>query len=97
MYYACEDADFTIDLYFKLSVCWLRKASTVLQEIRDALLEVLVKMEQQGVKIDKNVLNKQTKELTKKISTLESKSFELAGENFNWVHLNRCRKYCSKN
>ena len=46
-------------------------------------LEVLLKMEQQGVKIDKNVLNKQTKELTKKISTLESKSFELAGENFN--------------
>ena len=40
-------------------------------------------MEQQGVKIDKNVLNKQTKELTKKISALESKSYELAGEDFN--------------
>ena len=43
----------------------------------------LLKMEQQGVKIDEKVLHKQTKELTKKISTLESKSFELAGENFN--------------
>ena len=42
-----------------------------------------MKMEKQGGKIDENVLKKQTKELPKKISTLESKSFELAGENFN--------------
>ena len=85
MYYACEDADFTIDLYFRLSGLLAREESlnSVYKNLEMPCLEVLVKMEQQGVKIDKNVLNKQTKELTKKISTLESKSFELAGENFN--------------
>ena len=69
----------------------------MLQGLEMPCLEVLLKMEQQGVKIDENVLHKQTKELTKKISTLESKSFELAGEISIWDPLNRCQKYYSKN
>ncbi|MDA9689835.1 DNA polymerase I [Betaproteobacteria bacterium] len=85
MHYSCEDADFTIDLYFKLSDLLAEEKSlnSIYKELEMPCLEVLVKMEQQGVKIDKNVLHEQTKELTKRISTLESKSFELAGENFN--------------
>ncbi len=40
-------------------------------------------MEQYGVRIDANLLGKQSQEITEKLDALEKKAFEIAGEEFN--------------
>ena len=48
-----------------------------------ALIEVLQKIERNGIKVDATVLDKQSKELGKQLKKLEAAVFELAGEEFN--------------
>ena len=52
MHYSCEDADFTIDLYFKLSDLLAEENSlnSSIQKLEMPCLEVLVKMEATGGK-----------------------------------------------
>lgn len=40
-------------------------------------------MEQYGVRIDANLLGKQSREIAEKLDALEKKAFEIAGEEFN--------------
>ena len=83
--YAAEDADITLRLYRALDTK-LQADTTLLpvfNELEIPLLPVLVKMEQEGIKIDANLLHQQSTELTQRLQVLETKAFELAGQEFN--------------
>jgi len=83
--YAAEDADITLRLYHALNTK-LQADTTLLSvfnELEIPLLPVLAKMEQEGIKIDANLLHQQSTELTQRLQVLETKAFELAGQEFN--------------
>ncbi|WP_017348892.1 DNA polymerase I [Pantoea sp. A4] len=84
-HYAAEDADVTLQLHLKL---WpeLEKASgpkKVFQQIEVPLVNVLSRVERTGVLIDPAILSKHSQELAIRLSELEQKAHELAGEPFN--------------
>ena len=72
---------------FELTKFWNEnldeKEYRILQNIEIPLSYVLSEMEQTGVAIDLNYLNKLTQEFDKKAISLEGKIYELAGESFN--------------
>ncbi len=83
--YAAEDADITLQLHKTL---WeqLNEQSAlkkVYEEIEQPLVEVLLEMEETGVRIDRKMLNKQSAELAKKMQELETEAHKLAGGPFN--------------
>jgi DNA polymerase-1 len=84
--YAAEDADITLRLH---EVLWNKVEETgselqsVLTDIEVPLISVLCDMEQYGVRIDANLLGKQSQEITEKLADLEKKAFDIAGEEFN--------------
>jgi DNA polymerase-1 len=83
--YAAEDADVTLQLHKNL---WnqLNKNPTlksVYEDIEQPLVPILLKMEENGVLVDRKMLAKQSSELAKKIIELESRAHELAGGPFN--------------
>ena len=83
--YAAEDADITLKLHEHL---WgeLQKTGAlknVYAEIEQPLVPILLKMEEAGVLIDRDMLRKQSSELAKKMVDLEGKAHELAGGPFN--------------
>ncbi|GAA5135374.1 DNA polymerase I [Thalassotalea piscium] len=84
-HYAAEDADITLrlhqTLYSKLSKS--PKQLAVYNEIEMPLLPVLAKMEQLGVLIDSDLLNKQSNDIAPRLQALEIKAHEVAGQAFN--------------
>jgi len=82
--YAAEDADVTFQLY-ELFAPQLPKEN--LQElfynVEMPLMKVLAKIELTGVKLDNNWLAQESIDLDNDLRVLESKIFELSGENFN--------------
>ena len=82
--YAVEDADITYQLasHFKKE---LTDADTLklFNEIEIPLVKVLASMELEGIKLDTEFLNSLSEDLNTDISTLESKIYEAAGEQFN--------------
>ena len=83
--YAAEDADVTLRLH---EVLWPQLEqevglASVLQEMEVPLLSVLSRMERNGVLIDPALLGRHSMELTTRLTELESKAHELAGEPFN--------------
>jgi len=82
--YAAEDADVTFQLY-ELFAPQLPKEN--LQElfynVEMPLMKVLAKIELTGVKLDNNWLAQESIDLENDLRVLESKIFELSGENFN--------------
>ena len=83
--YAAEDADITLQLHETL---WSKLQQTpslikVFKEIEMPLVPVLSRMERRGVLLDTKLLNKQSKQLEKRILELEQQTHELAGEAFN--------------
>ncbi|MEA3316460.1 MAG: DNA polymerase I, partial [Bacteroidota bacterium] len=82
--YACEDADLTFLLKEKLEKELVKAKFTDLAEnIEFPLIYVLAEMELNGVKIDREALNKYSKQLTKELIKIEKKIHELSGEIFN--------------
>lgn len=87
-WYACEDADFTWRLY-ELFTDRLRNAGiegsiqTLFEEIELPTTEVLVRMEEEGMKLDTKFLADMSKKLHKRIDKLNAKIQELAGAEFN--------------
>lgn len=67
---------------FKKALSDDAKLEGIYRKIEMPLSDVLFKMEQNGVLIDTNLLDKQTVELNNKCKTLEQKAFEAAGEVF---------------
>lgn len=83
--YAAEDADVTLQLHLKM---WpkLQKHEgplNVFQNIEMPLVPVLSRIERNGVKIDPTVLHNHSGELAQRLTELEQKAHELAGEAFN--------------
>ena len=83
--YAAEDADITLKLHEHL---WgeLQKTDAlknVYAEIEQPLVPILLRMEEAGVLIDRDMLKKQSGELAKKMVDLEASAHELAGAPFN--------------
>ncbi len=83
--YAAEDADITLRLHQEL---WpklepekgLRR---VFEEIEMPLVPVLSRMERTGVRIDTELLKRQSVELAEKLHQLEERAYALAGRPFN--------------
>ncbi|GGG54570.1 DNA polymerase I [Croceivirga lutea] len=82
--YAVEDADITYQLaqHFRPE---LKEANTtkLFEEIEVPLLRVLAAMEQEGINLDQEFLNKLSVELDTDIKSLETNIYEQAGEEFN--------------
>jgi DNA polymerase-1 len=82
--YACEDADITLMAYQvlkdKLSELGLTK---LLETVEMPLIPVLVKMEMQGVGVDKDRLRALSKSFEHQLGQLENEIYSLAGESFN--------------
>ena len=82
--YAAEDADVTFRLY-ELFAPQLAKENLekLFYNVEMLLMKVLAKMELTGVKLDKNWLEQESKDLENDLKVLEIKIFELCGEEFN--------------
>lgn len=83
-WYSCEDADFTLRLYEKLSKELSdRSQEPLLKKIEMPLIPVLARMESLGVKLDVPFLKGMEKELSKDISKLQKSIYKHAGREFN--------------
>ncbi len=82
--YAAEDADVTYQLY-ELFAPQLKKEGLedLFYKVEMPLMEVLAKMELEGVSLDENWLKKESVDLENDLKDLETKIFELSGEEFN--------------
>ena len=83
--YAAEDADITLKLHQHLW-CELQKNEAlrdVYVEIEQPLVPILLRMEEAGVLIDREMLKVQSSELAEKMIDLEGRAHELAGGPFN--------------
>ena len=82
--YACEDADVTLKLYniFKERLV-KEKCFHVYENLEIPLVDVLARMECQGIKIDKKILSQLSETFAKKLKVLEKKIYKIAGEEFN--------------
>ena len=82
--YACEDADITLRL---MNIMKPRLADLGLEElfykIEMPLVEVLMAMEKQGVKLDTALLDGLSKQLTDDLQVLKQRIYQMAGEEFN--------------
>ena len=83
--YAAEDADVTLSLHKHL---WVKirenkKLRKLYDEIEKPLIPILFKMEEDGVLIDKTMLENQSAELSTSMDNLEKQAFKIAKTDFN--------------
>ncbi|MEN8166538.1 MAG: DNA polymerase I [Pseudomonadota bacterium] len=83
--YAAEDADITLRLHETL---WPRLESEVslavlFQSLEVRLVPVLSRMERNGVRVDSQMLLRQSQELAKGMHELEQQAYQIAGHAFN--------------
>jgi len=83
--YAAEDADITMQLHQVLSAGLQQemKLKQVYTDIEMPLVDVLLDVEQNGVLIDRDMLQKQGREVDQKLSQIEQTIYQQAGEVFN--------------
>ncbi|MCF8110928.1 MAG: DNA polymerase I [Desulfobacteraceae bacterium] len=82
--YACEDADITLAAYRKLEPMLSSAGlARLLSEIELPLVPVLVKMEETGIRVDRDRLAAMGKDLAAELERIESEIYLLAGEKFN--------------
>ncbi len=83
--YAAEDADITLQLHENLQSRFVGedKLYSVYRDIELPLVEVLVKVEQNGVLVDRNLLHQQGIEVGKKLDEIERSIFQQSDEEFN--------------
>lgn len=84
-HYAAEDADIALQLHHVLSrqLAAHERLHKVFATIELPLMEVLIKTESNGVKIDANMLHRQSQELSERLMGLECEAHQLAGKSFN--------------
>ena len=82
--YAAEDADVTFQLY-EIFAPQLKKENLedLFYKVEMPLMEVLAKMELAGISLDENWLRQESLDLENDLKQLETKIFELSGEEFN--------------
>lgn len=82
--YAAEDADITGRLHRLLKPRLVQeKMVTVYETLERPLVPVLVDMEHNGIKVDKDMLNRLSNEFAVRLSELEGVIHDLAGHTFN--------------
>lgn len=82
--YAAEDADVTFQLYELFAPQLIKEnLEELFYNVEMPLMRVLAKIELTGVKLDNNWLAQESIDLENDLRVLESKIFELSGENFN--------------
>ena len=82
--YACEDADITLQLKNKLEpMLKERDCERLFYEMEMPLMPVLAEMEMNGVCLDTDSLKQTSKDLTERMNEIETRIYELAGEEFN--------------
>jgi len=82
--YAAEDADITFRLYEYLSERLKEeKLENLYWEVEAPLIKVLTDMEYEGVRLDKDYLNKYSLELENLLKAIEKEIFSLSGARFN--------------
>lgn len=84
-YYACEDADITLQLCRAIvpELASFPALYTLYQEIEIPLLTVLAKMEHRGILVDADHLKALEIEFNENLMLLEEEAYSLAGEPFN--------------
>lgn len=83
--YAAEDADICLRLHQVLSekLAAEPKLAQVYTDIEMPLVEVLTKIEANGVLIDTDELRRQSRDLSARMLALQTRAFEIAGRHFN--------------
>jgi DNA polymerase I len=82
--YSAEDADVTLRLWRVLKPRLPTEHMTnVYETLERPMIEVLAKMEQRGITIDRGILAKLSREFAQDMARLEATIHELAGETFN--------------
>jgi DNA polymerase I len=82
--YAAEDADITLRLYEILKPRLAAEGKTTVYEtLERPLVPVIVAMEREGVKIDRDVLSRLSGEFAQRMAVSEAEAHKLAGETFN--------------
>jgi len=82
--YSVEDADLTLQLKLHFeNQLKNQKSIDLFKKIEIPLLDVLTKMEIQGINIDINSLKKQSKKINKDLNDLKLEIYKKSGEEFN--------------
>ncbi|HEX6735892.1 MAG TPA: DNA polymerase I, partial [Azonexus sp.] len=83
--YSAEDADVTLRVHEVLHPRFAGEPglSRIYHEIELPAREVIWRIERNGILVDAEVLSKQSHEMGRKIMTLETEAYELAGQPFN--------------
>jgi len=83
-WYACEDADYTYRLcrHFRPEL-EEKNMLDLMQKIEIPLIPVLATLEQNGVKIDTEILSTMSHEVGRKLTSIERKIYDFAGTTFN--------------
>lgn len=83
--YAAEDADITLQLHQALhpQVSASEKLNFIYEQIELPSMQVLQRIERNGVLIDCHMLNRQSNEIGLRLMEIEKQAFELAGQPFN--------------
>ncbi|MBS0628293.1 MAG: DNA polymerase I, partial [Verrucomicrobia bacterium] len=82
--YCCEDVDYTIRLKeLFMEKLGEKNLTAILQTIELPLLPILLSMERKGLFLDLPFIRKLSSDFSHKISSLEEKIHEMAGEEFN--------------
>ncbi len=84
-HYAAEDADITLRLhqFFWPQLDQIPSLKSVFNEIEIPLVPVLSHVERNGALVDANLLGKHSIELGERLTQLERKAYEIAGQEFN--------------
>ena len=82
--YAAEDADITLRLWhvFKRQLPQAR-VTTVYETLERPLVPVIANMEQQGIKVDRQVLSELSSDFAQRMAGYEAEAYSQAGEEFN--------------
>ena len=84
-HYAAEDADITLRLheFFWPQIKNISSLTSVFENIEIPLVPVLSHIERNGALVDANLLGKHSIELGDRLTQLERKAYEIAGQEFN--------------
>jgi len=79
----CADSCFRLHVLLERKLNDTGRLAAVYRYLEIALLPVLTRMEENGIRVDVEVLGRQSRELAQRLQELEREAFTLAGEEFN--------------
>jgi DNA polymerase-1 len=83
-HYAAEDADVALRLWQVLKPrLSAERVATVYETLERPLVPVLARMEERGIRIDRQILSRLSGEFGQSMARLETEVYEIAGERFN--------------